>query len=147
MDPAGHNADRLTGSQRSWLRIRQHMREHRYALAVAAARVYPDATGVAGTPLLSTPDWIPTTPIPLDPIPLDSPPHPPPPAVTGRHPAPRDALPMRPDGIRYARYCDAIADLAPPAVFEDRPTYRLLHADLAGSPRLLFGPGSYFAGT
>ncbi|MFG1816085.1 hypothetical protein ACGFIF_20145 [Kribbella sp. NPDC049174] len=55
------------------------------------------------------------------------------------------SLPLRPDGTRYASYAETIADLARPAVFENRPTYRLLTADLAAArPVLRFGRGTYF---
>jgi hypothetical protein len=39
-----------------------------------------------------------------------------------------------------------VAELAPPGIFENRSTYRLLSADLQKSPRMLFGPGTYFDG-
>jgi hypothetical protein len=139
-------ANELTGSQREWLRVRQHMREHRYDLAVAAAQHYPEAVHVAGTPLLSTADWVPDKPVPLGAVALQYFANAAPAAVTGHEPAAADCLPVRPDGTRYTAYSEVIAEMAPPAVFEDRPTYRLLGADLAGSPRLAFGPGSYFAG-
>ena len=52
-----------------------------------------------------------------------------------------------PDGSRYRRYSDAIGELAAPAIFENRPIYRLLAADLAGDePRLVFGRGRFFDG-
>jgi hypothetical protein len=56
-------------------------------------------------------------------------------------------LPERADGTRYHRYSDAMRDLAAPAVFEDRVTYRLAEADLTSSaPRLVFTGGRYFDG-
>src|SRR5580692_4342987 len=39
-------------------------------------------------------------------------------------------LPERPDGTRYRHYSDALRDLAAPAVFENRVTYRLTEAVL-----------------
>ena len=42
-------------------------------------------------------------------------------------------LPRRADGSPYRRYSAAVADLAAPAIFEDRRTYRLASADLAGA--------------
>ena len=48
-------------------------------------------------------------------------------------------LPGRPDGTRYPRYSDALRALAAPALFENRPTYRLTEAELApGASRLAF---------
>jgi hypothetical protein len=61
-------------------------------------------------------------------------------------------LPRRAGGSSYQRYSAAVADLAAPAIFEDRRTYRLAAADLAGTgpagPRgtLAFGPGTFFQG-
>jgi hypothetical protein len=64
-------------------------------------------------------------------------------------------LPSRPDGRPYRCYSAAVADLAAPAIFENRRTYRLADADLAGSggagaggPQgsLAFAPGSFFQG-
>ena len=54
-------------------------------------------------------------------------------------------LPERPDGTRYRCYSDALRDLAAPAVFENRPTYRLTEAAL-GQRRLAFTRGRYFDG-
>jgi hypothetical protein len=55
-------------------------------------------------------------------------------------------LPWRADGTRYARYSEAMAELAAPLVFENRVTYRLAEAELSGSPRLAFTAGRYFDG-
>ena len=54
-------------------------------------------------------------------------------------------LPERPDGTCYRCYSEALRDLAAPAVFENRPTYRLVEADLT-KPRLVFTRGRYFDG-
>jgi len=72
-------------------------------------------------------------------------------------------LPERPDGTRYLRYSDVLRDLAAPAVFENRVTYRLTEAVLIsgltsglisgltsgrtpGASRLAFARGRYFDG-
>ena len=64
-------------------------------------------------------------------------------------------LPERPDGTRYVRYSDVLRDLAAPAVFENRVTYRLTEAVLIsglvsgltpGASRLTFTRGRYFDG-
>lgn len=124
---------------RGWLRVRRELRDRRYELAISATGLYPDATYAAGTPLLSTVDWLPAGPVPLDRIALRYADGAPPPALTGREAV---TAHLRPDG--YARYSDATAALAAPAVFADLPTYRLLGADLATAPALVFGAGTYF---
>jgi hypothetical protein len=130
-----------TASERDWLRVRSYLTEHRHDLAVRAAAGFPAGARVAGTPLLAAPRWQVPAPIPLGDIGLelgteDAAPH---------LPALPLGLPERADGTRYARYSDAVRELAPPAVFENRPTYRLTGADLT-VPRLTFAAGRYFDG-
>jgi hypothetical protein len=129
-----------------WLRERSYLQEHRYDLAVEAAGEYPADRSVAGTPLLAAPGWQPAEPVPLRDIQLELVPAA---APDGFSPAAPDLAPMpgRPDGTRYPRYSDAVRALAAPAVFENRPTYRLTEAELApGSSRLAFTRGHYFDG-
>jgi hypothetical protein len=54
--------------------------------------------------------------------------------------------PVAPDGRRYPSYAAAMAAADPPALFENRPTYRLLGANLAdgGEPALWLARGRYF---
>ena len=136
----------LTVSQNDWLRVRSYLQEHRHALAVDAAGDYPAERRMAGTPLLAAPEWQLAGPVPLDDIELEFIPRPQSaeagPAL-GEVVAP--LLPERPDGTRYRSYSDALRDLAAPAVFENRPTYRLIDADL-GKGRLAFTRGRYFDG-
>jgi hypothetical protein len=145
----------LSASQRDWLRVRSYLKEHRYDLAVDAAGDYPADRRVAGTPLLAAPGWQPAEPVPLREIQLAFTPQEPPaggapgraPPLGGPAPGPAPALPERPDGTRYLRYSDVLRDLAAPAVFENRPTYRLTEARLApGASRLAFTSGRYFDG-
>ena len=153
----------LTASQNEWLRVRSYLQEHRYDLALDAAGDYPAERRIAGTPLLAAPGWQPAEPVPLQDIGLEftapevTAPEVTAPEVTAPEvtaPAePRPALgegaapllPERPDGTRYLRYSDAMRELAAPAVFENRPTYRLTEADL-GASRLAFTRGRYFDG-
>jgi hypothetical protein len=143
-----------TPSQQQWLRVSAHLSRHRHSLGVRAADQYPDADRVAGTPLLAAPGWLPPAPVPLSAVRLQFRPQAVPPTVPPTVPdvaslAPL-ALPTRPDGSRYRRYSDVIGELAAPAVFENRPVYRLLTADLAidasDEPRLVFGRGRFFDG-
>jgi hypothetical protein len=110
-----------------WLAVREYLRQHRHELTARAAECYPAAARVAGTPLLSAPGWVPPAPIPLRDIAIEFRP--------GAACAPALAPPTR--------YAETMLALAPPAVFEDRPTYRLTGVDL---PLLVFGHGRYFDG-
>jgi hypothetical protein len=135
----------LTTSEHDWLRVRHYLREHRHELAVAAAEDFPAECRVAATPLLAARGWVPAAPIPLDAVDLEA---------NGDVSfgdlsaiARLTALPTRPDGREYDRYSDVVGELAAPAVFEDRSTYRLLDLDLSGPRgRLVFGRGKYFDG-
>jgi hypothetical protein len=134
----------VTPGQREWLRVNGYLRANRYELAVRAADEYPPQARVAGTPLLATPAWLPADPVPLGDIRLEFRPQPPPSTLDVPRVAPY-LLPERGDGTRYRRHCDVIADLAPPAIFENRPTYRPVEAVLAGAgPRLAFTRGRFF---
>jgi hypothetical protein len=135
----------LTASERDWLRVRSYLQEHRYALTGEAAGGYPPGARVAGTPLLAAPGWRPPAPVPLEDI---APELSAAPGAAVRAEVPAALLPERADGTRYPGYCDALAELAPPRVFENRLTYRLTHADLTAQvPRLAFTCGRYFDST
>ncbi|WP_307874472.1 transcriptional regulator [Frankia nepalensis] len=137
----------LTDSERAWLRVRDQLKRHRHELAVAAAGQYPAATHVAGTPLLADPRWLPPVPIDLSEVDLQLVPDRPAGGLTGREPVSEAMRPLRRDGSRHDTYAAAVATLAPPAVFANLPTYRLLEADLAGGRgRMVFRLGRYFDG-
>jgi len=156
MPPTGS----LTASQRDWLRVRSYLQKHRHGLAVDAAGDYPADRRVAGTPLLAAPGWQPAEPVPLAAVGLEltSAESTPPPvaspalaALAALDGAAASLLPDRPDGTRYHRYSDVLRDLAAPAVFENRVTYRLTEAHLLsgltpGASRLAFTRGRYFDG-
>jgi hypothetical protein len=109
-----------------WLAEREYLRRHRHELTERAARRYPDAR-VAGTPLLSAAGWLPDAPIPLRDIAIEF----------------RPDVAAAPKLTPPTRYGETMLALAPPLVFENRPTYRLIGVDL---PRLVFGRGRYFDG-
>jgi hypothetical protein len=143
----------MTPSEEQWLRVSAYLHRNRYSLAVQAAREYPASARLAGTPLLAADQWRLPAPIPLDSIRLEFRPRAAPPAVPDVALLAPYALPERADGTRYRRYSDAIESLAAPAIFENRRTYRLLSADLAGPPRqaggdphLGFTRGRFFDG-
>lgn len=137
----------LTASEQQWLRIRRYLQQHRYDLSVKAAAGYPEDAKVAGTPLLTVPRWRLAAPIPLSDVDLEWRPQPDALATVDVADAAAPILPERVDGTRFRRYSEVIGELAAPAVFENRPTYRLLDADLTGPRgRLVFGHGHYFDG-
>lgn len=137
-----------TPSEEQWLRVSGYLHRNRHELAIRAAGEYQAGQLTAGTTLLSAPAWLPGAPIPLDRVRLEFRQHAPPPAVPDVAALAPYALPERADGSRYLRYADVIAALAAPAIFENRPTYRLVQADIAdpADPRLVFGRGRFFDG-
>jgi hypothetical protein len=137
-----------TPSEALWLRFVAGLNRDRYDLAVRAAAGYPPELRLAGTPLLAPPAWRLPAPVPLDSVRLEFLPDAPPPEVPDLAVLAPYALPERADGTRYQRYSDVVAALAAPAVFENRPTYRLIEADLAAAagPGLSFGRGRFFDG-
>ena len=116
-----------------WAAVRAHLRTHRYDLAVRAAAEFPAVRKLAGTPLLTAPAWLPPAPIPLSALDI---------TMATAPPVDLPAAAGHPDFLSYSA---AMAALDAPAVFENRPTWRLVDADLAGpAPRLVFGDGTYF---
>jgi len=148
--PLGSGAVRaLTPSEREWLEVRSYLQDHRHDLAARAVEQFPVSARIAGTPLLAAPGWQPAVPVPLPDISLELTAAPDAAAATPTPWPPGDAatLPERADGTRYLTYSQAMAELAAPAVFENRATYRLTAAALAsGAPRLTFAGGRYFDG-
>lgn len=130
-----------------WLRVRGVLAERRHELGQAAGRLYPGLSRAGSTQLLCRPEWIPTEPLLLDAVKLIWQDDPPPPAVTGAEAASEGVRPVRPDGRRFRTYAEALGELAPPAVFENRSCYGLFDADLRG-PRaeLRMGRAWYFDG-
>lgn len=142
------HAERLAAdSTGHWRAIRREVNQRRHELTEAASRLYPAATRVGTTGLLCREEWIPDRPLELDEVELSWTGHPPPPAVDGSEPASAHVRPERADGERYRTYADALAALDPPALFENRPSYRLLAAHLAdGVGCLDLTRGRYFDG-
>jgi hypothetical protein len=91
---------------------------------------------------------MPSAPVPLQDISLEfSATAPGPPAAADLGEDAALVLPASTDGTRYLRYSDAVRELAAPAVFQNRSTYRLTEAELSsGAPRLVFTHGRYFDG-
>jgi len=134
-------------SEQQWLRVHAYLNRNRHDLAVRAAAGYPAADRVAGTPLLAPPAWRPRIPVPLGDVRLEFREQAPAPRVADVADIAPQLLPARADGTRYRRYSDVVRELASPAIFENRSTYRLLDADLAAErPHLTFTRGRFFDG-
>jgi hypothetical protein len=134
-------------SPERWRAARAGLNQRRHLLTQAAARLYPDVARVGTTALLCRPEWIPSQPLGLDEVKLAWAEHPPAAAVTGAEPASAHVRPLRADGSRYPGYADAIAALDPPALFGNRPSYRLVAASLlGGTGQMDLSLGWYFDG-
>ncbi len=139
-------AGQIAKSQRDWRMVRQYLDLHRRALSVEAATGYNgDVVRVWPSPLIARPDWLLDVPRPFDGIALTWVAHPPPPAIIGTEPESAGTRPLAATGNKYERYSRAMRDLAPPALFENRPGYRLVDVTWSGPDGdLAFGYTSYF---
>ncbi len=128
-----------------WRLVRQTLNRHRSELTAAAAALYWDPERIEGTHCITLPHWMPAAPVDLSGIELSWLPNTTPPLLNGGEPESAPYRPVGPSGTRYTRYSQAIRALAPPTLFENRGSYRLLdlswHAD-AG--RMTFGYTTYF---
>jgi hypothetical protein len=133
-----------TDSPGHWREVRRLLHSRRHDLGTVAARLYPSASRVAGTPLLGRPEWIPAEPLALEQVGLywtDTASH----GVDPGGAVSAHLRPRRPSGRRYASYSAALADIERPRLLENRPSYRLLSASLAGpAPGLELSDGRYF---
>jgi len=139
-------------SARRWRDVRTLLTANRYELGRVAARLYPGLPRAGSADLLCREEWLPPAPLALDDLPVtwDAGPLgdgggtvPPTSRYDG---ASAQVRPLRPDGGRYASYTDAVGALDRPALFENRPCYRLLDARLAAPAGLRIGETSYFEG-
>lgn len=127
----GERSDGIEESQQRWRSVRSALKQRRHEFSVAAGELYPEVARVEGTGLLCRPRWLPDAPIELDGLRLGWVEDPPAPAVTGSS---AELLPVRSlddAGEPFGTYADAIGALDRPVLFENRPTYRLLDADLS----------------
>jgi hypothetical protein len=139
-------SEAVIASQAAWHETRAYLRSHQDELAVAARLVYPQTLSVAGTSLITRPEWLPDSPRPLDRVHLEWRPGPAAREVTGPGPTTAHLRPMAHGSAGFLTYADAVRELAAPVVFEDRARYWLLSANLAGDGVLSLGRGTYFDG-
>jgi hypothetical protein len=132
-------------TQEQWRRVRRHLNEHRYDLALLSSQLHPASWQVADSPLLARGDWMPAAPMALQSLKLTWCERPIQRGFAGEESAASSYLPLRADDHRFASYAQALAELDPPRLLEDRATYRLLDVGLrADGAELSFTRGSYF---
>lgn len=132
----------VRASQAHWVRVREHMNGHRAQLARRAAALHEGAIRLGST-LITMPEWLPDEPVDLQSVDLQWVGARIPYQVHGTEPEALRTCPLHAPGHQFERYTLAIRELSPPALFENRPSYRLLGVDWAAS-RLTFGLATYF---
>ena len=137
--------DPVQASQEEWCRGRRDLNRRRGELARTAAGLYRSEFHVGGAPFIAPRSWMTEAPTPLHAVTLEWECGTVAPEVDGTEAEAHRVLPLRVPGRRFDRYTTAIRYLDRPSLFENRPSYRLLAADLTGaSPRLSYGLATYF---
>ncbi len=138
--------DEVHENQQRWRAIRRALNDHRIELSDIGAQLHHAALRVEGTTLLSCREWLPRSPVELSAVALRWLDTPYAPQLAGHE---RQTVGVRPpgrDGRPYQRYSQAIRDVDPPRLFENRVSYRLQNVawNAGGSGTLTFGPTTYF---
>ncbi|MGQ0778096.1 MAG: helix-turn-helix domain-containing protein [Pseudonocardiales bacterium] len=133
----------IAASRLRWRDERRWLNQHRLELAKLAVQLYPVEHRVQHTTMLAPPEWLPSEPLELGSLALRLDEGPQTVVVDGSEPESAATRPLRTTGMRFERYTSAIKQLNPPALFESRPSYRLLGASLAAR-WMQFGLGTYF---
>lgn len=136
--------DQVAVSQQEWRATRRYLNRSRGPLARIAANLYQPEIHLGDVPLIAPRTWIPHEPVRVEEIELEWSDDAARALVSGAEPEAERMLPLRAQGRRYARYTSAIRYLDRPALFENRPSYRLLELDLSGARRMRFGLATYF---
>lgn len=130
----------------AWRKVRMTLNHRRPQLTEAAVSLYAEAARVAGTPLITSPVWMPAEPMDVGSLKLAWTEQSAPGAITGGEIESESCRPLMPHGGCYPRYSQAIRDLDPPSLFENRVSYRLLNIteDRTGQEQT-YGYTTYFA--
>lgn len=135
----------VVASQNEWRQTRRYLNRHRAALARAVSRLYRPEIRLDPAPLLTPTAWMPPGPIELHDITLNWQPEPQPTVVDGTEPEAQLVCPLRSARFRYGSYTAAMRYVDPPALFENRPSYRLLDIGWTGhTGAMAFGLATYF---
>lgn len=130
-------------SRLRWRNQRRWLNRHRSELARLAVQLYPEEERIARTTLITHPQWRLEKPVDLRSFELELDERPQPVGVDGAEVESQPVRPLRFGEIRFDCYTSAIKYLDPPRLFESRPSYRLLSAELPHR-RLRFGLAAYF---
>ncbi len=140
------DCDPVDVSQRAWRDVRDQLIRNRTDLASRAVELYEPSWRLPHAPMLSQGSWLPDIPIALEDIELEWEPNPPKPIIVGQEPEARALLPLRTRLQAFLSYSSAIRYLSPPALFENRPCYRLLGVSFSSNTQTIFrfGQSCYF---
>lgn len=133
----------IAKSRQRWRAERSYLNQHRSDLAKLAVSLYPQELRLPSTPLIAHPDLLPAEPVELRSINLSLNEERPDIRVDGSEPETLAVRPLRTADRPFTVYTDAIKHLDPPALFESRPSYRLVGASLPAK-QLEFGLATYF---
>lgn len=106
--------------------MRRHLATHASELTALAADLYRQHDRLGSTALLTRRNWMAVDPVDLNDLELDWLGGPQRRLVDGTEPEAQATLPLRAAGRPFERYSSAVRYLDRPALFENRPTYRLL---------------------
>lgn len=141
--PDRESADQVRESQARWRFERRWLNQHRSRLAGLASELYPAEHRLPDTPLIAPPEWVPDAPVDLRTIALTLDEQQQPSAVDGGEPETLACRPLCKPDTHFDSYTSAVKHVDPPRLFESRPSYRLLGADLAAG-QMRFGLAAYF---
>jgi transcriptional regulator with XRE-family HTH domain len=137
--------DQVEASQQRWREERRFLNRHRSDLARIACTLYKSGVTVPSTPLISPSFWLPEDPVRLEDIRITLTTDPHPWQIRGTEPESQAVRPLRAPGKQYDSYTSAIRYIDTPALFENRPSYRLLDMGWVGDGgEMTFGLANYF---
>jgi transcriptional regulator with XRE-family HTH domain len=111
----------------AWRKVRLTLNHRRAQLTKTAVSLYDGVAQIAGTPLIASHGWMPAEPMDIDSLTLRWTDELASSAITGGESESEHCRPLMSHGRRYPKYCQAIRDLEPPSLFENRVSYRLLN--------------------
>lgn len=130
----------------AWRKVRLTLNHRRPQLTKTAVSLYDGVEQIAGTPLITSDGWMPAEPMDIGSLALRWTDESACTAITGGEAESELCRPLMPRGRRYPKYCQAIRDLEPPSLFENRVSYRLLNiTGDRGCHEQTYGYTTYFA--